>query len=223
MRWATLGAAILLLASAPRGAVALDLSTNPERSFFVGFDLGAGLDAGPEARRAEDGREAYSPAGLLFGFGGGFRFDEIVGVEAGLTQSRHAALEAWGGTAGYTLAHVALRLAIPTPSRQTIVFELGPAIGGFFFGVADGIEDNEVLAAGGDAGIALEHELSAAIVVVFQARYAPLWRRGMHLYLSESDTYESELVAKDEIDLSGPRVVHLVWMTVGFQFEWVIP
>jgi hypothetical protein len=223
MRWAAIAAAVLLATSAPRAVRALDLSENPERSFFFGFGLGAGLDLERDARRATDGREAFSVAGFLFGIGGGFRFNEIAGIEAGLSQCRHAALKEWGGAAGYTLGRVALRLAVPTPSRQTIVFKLGPTIGSFFYGAVDGLEENEALVVGGLGGIALEHELSAALVTVFDVGYMPLWRRGQHLYLSESGTPDSPVVQVDEIDFGEPRVVHVLWMSVGLQFEGVIP
>ena len=81
MRWAAIAAAVLLATSAPRAVQALDLSENPERSFFVGFGLGAGLDLERAARRSTDGREVTSIAGFLFGLGGGFRFNEIVGLD----------------------------------------------------------------------------------------------------------------------------------------------
>jgi len=222
MRLAVIAAAVLLATSAPHVARALDLSENPERSLFVGFGLGAGLDLDREARLSTDGREVTSMAGFLFGIGGGFRFNEIVGLETGLGQCRHAALEAWGGASEYTLGRVALRLAVPTASRQTIVFKLGPAIGAFFYGAVEGMEDNEAFAVGGLAGVTLEHELSAALVAVLDVAYMPMWRRGLHLYLSESRPYEDDpVVQMDEIDFGGSRVVHLLWMSVGLQFEWV--
>jgi hypothetical protein len=224
MRWAAIAAAILLATSAPRAARALDLSENPERSLFVGFGLGAGLDLERTARRSADGREVYSIAGFLFGLGGGFRFNEIVGLETGLGQCRHAALESWGGTSEYTIARLALRLAVPTASRQTLVFKLGPAIGGLFYGAVDGVEDNDAFTVGGYAGVTLEHELSAALVAVLDVAYMPMWRRGLHLYLSETRSGEDEAVRQvDEIDLGKSRVVHILWMSVGLQFEWVFP
>jgi len=224
MRWAAIAAAILLATSAPRVARALELSQNPERSLFVAFGLGAGLDLERAARRSTDGREVTSLAGFLFGLGGGFRFDEIVGLEIGLGQCRHAALEAWGGTSEYTIARLALRLAVPTASRQTLVFKIGPAIGALFYGAVDGIADNDALTVGGFAGVTLEHELSAALVAALDVAYMPMWRKGLHLYLSESGPHGDEAVRQvDEIDFGGSRVVHILWISVGLQFEWVFP
>jgi hypothetical protein len=224
MRWAAIWAAFFLATSAPCVARALDLSENPERSLFLGFGLGAGLDLDRGARLSTDGREVTSIAGFLFGVGGGFRFNEIVALETGMGQCRHAALESWGGTSEYTFARLALRLAVPTASRQTVVFKLGPAIGAFFYGAVDGLEDNEAFTVGGLAGVTLEHELSAALVATLDVAYMPIWRRGLHLYLSESRRQEEETIVQvDEIDLGGSRVVHVLWMSVGLQFEWVFP
>ena len=224
MRWAAIAAAVAQCAL-PSGAAALDLSRNPERSFLVGFSLGAGSDLGREARRSTDGRTVYGETGFLFGLHAAFRFNEVVGVSTGLGQCRHPALEDWGGAAGYTLGDVALRLAIPTPSRQTIVVEVGPAIGEFFYGSVNGAEDSGTLAVGGRGAVELEHELAPGFVAVAGVEYRPLWRRGMGaLYLTERDPYEeSDPVLVDIVDLGGARLVHLVWVRLALQFEWVIP
>lgn len=223
-KWAAVAAAAAISIAA-REASALDLSRNPEMSFYVGFRLGAGADAGREARRSPDGRELYGAAGFLFGLRGGFRFNEIVGASIGIAQSRHGALEDWGGAAGYTVGDLALRLAIPTPAAATVAFEVGPAVGDFFYGAVNGLEDNATLAAGGRAGLALEQELGPTVVAVFGVEYLALWRRRMGvLFLTEEDPYEeAEPILLDAVDLGGARVVHLLWAHVGLQFEWLIP
>ena len=212
-------------------ASALDLSENPERSAFFGVDLGAGLDMGTGARHPVDMRgenpEAYAISGFLFSIQGGYRFNEIVGLDTGWRQIRHNADEDWGGIASYSIWHIALRLAIPTPSRQTIVFELGPAIGGFHYGSVAGIEENDAFVLGGIGGVILEHELGLAVVGYIKVNYAPAYRFGQDdkLFLSEEWFDEEGTVYVDELDskdFTGGRLVHLLWMTVGIQFEWVL-
>jgi hypothetical protein len=51
----------------------------------------------------------------------------------------------------------------------------------------------------------------------------PLWRRGLRLALSESPAFDAPAVRVDEIEFDGPRVVHLMWVNAGLQFEWVLP
>jgi hypothetical protein len=225
MRWAAIAAAAVMLSAAPKAASALELSANPERSFYIGFALGIGFDVEKSAREGADGRTLYGASGFLFGLRGGFRFNENVGLSIGLTQSRHGALEAWGGDAGYTLGDLSLHVAVTTPAAATVVFEAGPAIGDFFYGTVNGLEDNGTLVVGGRAGIALEQELGPTVVAVFAVEYVPLWRRRMGvLYLSEEDPYEGgEPVLLDLVDLGGARAVHLIWVHVGLQFEWLIP
>jgi len=70
---------------------------------------------------------------------------------------------------------------------------------------------------------AMRRAAIAALVAVFDLGYMPVWRRGLHLYLSESGAHDSGIVQIDEIDFGDSRVVHLVWMNIGLQFEWVIP
>jgi hypothetical protein len=212
-------------------ASALDLSQNPERSVFFGVDLGAGLDMGKGARHPVDLRgespEAYAISGFLFSIQGGYRFNEIVGFDTGWRQIRHNADEGWGGIASYSIWHIALRLAIPTPSRQTIVFELGPAIGGFHYGAVAGKEENDAFVLGGLGGVILEHELGLAVVGYIKVNYVPAYRFGQDDRLlleeewfdAEGTRYVDELDSKDFTD---GRLVHLLWMTVGIQFEWVL-
>jgi hypothetical protein len=225
MRWAALAVAVTALLACPRVSGAVALSRSSEMSFFAGFELGAGFDLEQDARCTTGGRVIYTAPGFLFGLHGGFRFNEIVGLSIGLDQSRHAALEEWGGAAGYTLGNLALRLAVPTPSRQTIVFSVGTAFGSFFFGSVNGVEDNSTPVVGGRGGILLEHEIGAAVVVSLGVDYLPLWRRAMGtLYLSNHDSsQEMNTVWIDRVDLGGSRIVHLLWVRVGLQFEWVIP
>lgn len=212
-------------------AAALDLSENPERSVFFGVDLGAGLDMGKGARhpvdRSLESPEAYAISGFLFSIQGGYRFNEIVGLDTGWCQTRHKGDEDWGGIASYSIWHIALRLAIPTPSRQTVVFELGPAIGGFYYGSVAGIEDNSSLVLGGLGGVILEHELGMAVIGYIKVNYVSAYRFGQDdkLILSEEwidndgNVYVDELDSKD---FSDGRLVHMLWMAVGIQFEWVL-
>ncbi len=211
-------------------ADALDLSENPERSVFFGVDLGAGLDMGKGARHPVDMRgespEAYAISGFLFSIQGGYRFNEIIGFDTGWHQIRHNGDEDWGGIASYSIGHIAFRLAIPTPSRQTVVFELGPAIGGFYYGNVAGKEENDAFVFGGLGGVILEHELGLAVVGYIKFNYVPAYRFGQDkLFLSE-EWYDEEggshVERLDSKDFTDGRLVHLLWMTVGIQFEWVL-
>jgi hypothetical protein len=207
---------------------ALDLSENPERSLFFGFELGAGLDLDPEARRPAEllppggSPEAYALSGFAFGLFGGFRFNEVVGLQGGWNQSRHRAAGEWGA-AFYQLGHLALRLAWPTPTRQTPLVLLGPAIGSFSFGLATpGMEqDNTVLVVGGVAGLAVEHELGLGVVAVLGVTWAPLHRRGQALELYRYDEAGEE-VSLSRKDFGDGGLVHLLWIELGLQFEWLL-
>jgi hypothetical protein len=207
--------------------LALSFSENPERSFFVGIDLGAGLDLARDARTPYDplavgSPEAYAVSAFLFGIDVGGRFDEVFGLEVGWHQQRHDAEREWG-SAYYGLGHVALRLAVPTATRQTPVFLVGPAIGPFFYGTADPYmeEDNGTLVLGGLAGARIEHELVLGVVATFTAAYLPLWRFGMDGQLSlvehYSDGSSQEIGRKD---FTEGQLIHVLWLSLGIQFEW---
>jgi hypothetical protein len=223
-----LAAAALLAAPAAR---ALDLSENPERSLLIGVELGAGLDLDPGSRSPREllppggSPEAYDVAGLSFGLLVAFRFNEVVGIQAGWNQSRHRAGDDWGA-AYYQMGHLALRLAVPTPTRQTPVMLLGGAIGGFSFGLATpGMEeqDNTALAGGGLAGLVLEHELGGGVVATLGAFYLPLYRDGhggpLELYTYDDDGQELILSRKD---FGSGAMVHVLWILAGLQFEWLL-
>ena len=208
-------------------AWALDLSENPERSVLFGFRLGAALDLDDDARFATDRTgshaERYAVDGFLFGLYAGFRFNEIVGVEGGWHQSRHDGQEEWGDVAGYSLWHLAVRLAVPTPSRQTVVFDLGPSIGVFSYGSVSGIDDNQTLAVGGRGGVVLEHEFGLSMVGTLGVHYSAMFRRGAWYSLEAVSTDEdgtSSVTVEDSLDFSEDRLVHLLWIAVGIQFEW---
>jgi hypothetical protein len=216
--------------SAP-AASALDLSENPERSLIIGVELGAGLDLDPESRRPEEmltpggSPEAYDVAGFSFGLFAGFRFNEIIGVQGGWNQSRHRARGDWGA-AYYQFGHVALRLAIPTPTRQTPLLLLGGAIGGFSFGLATpGMEeqDNTVLAGGGLVGLAVEHELGTGVVATLGVTYLPLFRAGMgdDIELYTYDDQGRELILSRK-DFGDGAMVHVLQIEMGLQFEWLL-
>lgn len=223
----TVVAAALVLGAAG-DALALEFSENPERSFYVGIDLGAGLDLDTRTRSPDDPLsggtpEAYELAGFLFGLDVGGRFDEVFGLEVGWHQQRHDAAGKWG-SAYYGIGHVALRLAIPTETRQTPVFLVGPAIGPFFYGTATpGMEeDNGALVLGGMIGARLEHELTLGVVAYLNATYMPLWRFGMDGVL-QLDIYYAGDGEPDETfqkDFTEGGLVHLLWINVGIQFEW---
>ncbi|HUT79139.1 MAG TPA: hypothetical protein VM285_15685 [Polyangia bacterium] len=211
-------------------AVALDLSENPERSLLIGIELGAALDLDPGSRHPEErlppggSPEAYAISGFSFGLFAAFRFNEVFGVQGGWNQSRHRASGEWGA-AHYQLGHLALRLAVPTPTRQTPVLLLGPAIGSFSFGLSTpGMEqDNTALAVGGLAGLVLEHELGTNVVATLGVTYTPLFRFGqggiLELYLLDEDGTEEPLSRKDFGD---GGMVHLLWIELGLQFEWLL-
>ena len=214
----------------PGAARAYDLAENPERSLLVGFELGVGLDADGEARRPDDllaggAPEAYRLPGFQLGLFAGYRFNEHIGVEAGWHQSRHLAVDPWGA-AYYQVGHVALRVAVPTPTRLTPVILAGPAIGAFSFGVASPgmLEDNEALVVGGEVGAMVEHELGLGVVAALKVAYLPLYRRDMggrleltEVYYDGSDEIVETVAA---VDFGEGTVVHLVWISVGLQFEW---
>jgi hypothetical protein len=226
MRIALAVSALLLL---PVSARALDLSANPERSFFIGVGMGAHLDLEREARSPRDlageHPEAYSLGAFLFGIHGGYRFDELVALELGWQQARHDADPDWGGFALYQLGHVVLRLAVATPTRETIVFSLGPALGGFYYGAATpGMEeDNGAFVLGGLAGVTLEHEFTLGVVGAVRLAYLPLYRFGMgQLGLQETYLIEGSEVTElvDTKDFSDGRLLHVLWVTAAVQFEW---
>jgi hypothetical protein len=218
---------VLLVSIASGEALALSFAENPQRSFFVGIDLGAGLDLDRGARTPYDpmvqgSPEAYSLGGFLFGIDLGGRFDEVFGLEVGWHQQRHDAEPDWDASS-YGIGHVALRLAVPTQSRQTPVFLLGPAIGPFYYGTATAYEqeDNGTLVLGGMVGATLEHELVFGVVGTFGLTYMPLWRFGMdgQLVLVEhySDGSSDDIGSKD---FTEGRLIHLLWISLGIQFEW---
>jgi hypothetical protein len=202
---------------------------NPEKSLFFGFDLGAGLNPDKDVRSPLDYAgltpEAYSLGGFLFGIYGGFRFSEIIGIEAAWHEQRHDAHSEWGGVAYYQLAHVALRLAWPLPTRQTLVFRAAPAMGTFTYGDAlpGFFEDNSTLVVGGLMGLTLEHEFSLGVVGLFEISYLPLLRRGMGGVLKleyYEDYWDESPELVDTKDFSKNEFVQLVWISAGFQFEW---
>jgi hypothetical protein len=227
LRVAAVFAAIAILVVAGE-ARALNFSENPQRSFLVGIDLGAGLDLDPSSRSPRDplaggNPEAYSTGGFLIGVDIGGRFDEVFGLEAGWHHQNHDAAGEWG-TAYYGIGHVALRLAIPTPTRQTPVFVIGPALGPFYYGSADyGLEqDNGTLALGGMAGIKLEHELTFGVLAFLRVAYLPLWRFGMD-HVIQLDVYSPQSAVPDASyrkDFTQGGMVHLLWISAGIQFEW---
>ncbi|MCP4605207.1 MAG: hypothetical protein GY847_32605 [Proteobacteria bacterium] len=218
-----------------------EFSENPEKSFFIGFDLGAGLNPDRETRSPpdlwgeDDPAEAYSLGAFLFGVFGGYRFNEIIGIEAGWHELRHRAHEEWGSVSYFQMSHFALRLAWPLPSRQTPVLRMGPALGAFSYGSASygGYEDNSTFVLGGFIGLTLEHEFTLGIVGVLELAYLPLYRFGMDgvLELREiSYDYNNEIedlndnetdpYLLDIKDFENGRFVHLIWISAGFQFEW---
>ncbi len=224
-----------------------DYSENPERSFFIGFDLGAGLNPGVDMRSpadlyGEEGAfpEAYSLAAFLFGVSGGYRFNEIIALELGWHEQQHNAHEEWGGVAYYHVAHLAARLAIPNPTRLTPVFKVGPAfVGGFSYGAASygAFEENSTYIVGGFAGMTLEYELMLGVVGIFSVSYLPVYRFGMDGVLKLHYEYDEVREVVDEVgdthlttvqttelidekDFSKGDLVHLIWISAGFQFEW---
>jgi hypothetical protein len=219
-------AAVAVLA-AGGDALALNFSENPERSFYVGVDLGAGLDLDTGARSPYDPDvdgtpEAYEIAGFLFGIDIGGRFDEVFGLDVGWHQQRHDAAGEWG-SAYYGVGHVALRLAIPTMSRQTPVFLVGPAIGPFFYGTATpGMEeDNGALVFGGLVGARVEHELTLGVVAYLNASYLPLYRFGMDGPLVLTEHYpDGDSQKLGEKDFTEGSMLHILWINFGIQFEW---
>lgn len=217
---------------------------NPQKSFFFGFDLGAGLDLDKEARSPVDLQglrpEAYSLGAFLFGITGGFRFNEVIGFDVGWHEQRHDAHDEWGGVAYYQMAHAAFRLAWPLPTRQTLVLRIAPTIGTFTYGdVLPGFfEDNSTLVAGGLIGVTLEHEFSLGVVGLLQVSYFPLFRRGMGGVLRLCDDYDWDGCSDAELPVADPTTepetdvlidtkdfsksdfVHILWISAGFQFEW---
>lgn len=208
-------------------ALALNFSENPQRSFYVGVDLGAGLDLDSSSRSAYDSDvegspEAYELGGFLFGVDIGGRFDEVFGLDVGWHQQRHDAAADWG-SAAYGIGHVALRLAIPTETRQTPVFLLGPAIGPFFYGTASpGMEeDNGALVLGGLVGARIEHELTLGVVAYLNATYLPLYRFGMDGVLVLTEHYPDGSTAPiGHKDFTEGSMIHMLWINLGIQFEW---
>ena len=208
---------------------AQEFLANPQRSFFIGFDLGMAFDTNVKARSPSDywdrSKEAYSLGAFLFGVSGGFRFNEVFGVEVGWHDQQHDAHPEWGGLSYYQLAHIAGRFAWPLPSRQTPVLRIGPALGQFAYGAAsiDGEEDNRTFVLGGMAGLTVEHEFVLGIVGMIQAAYFPLYRFAMdeELFLVEEQYMgEQDGTILDSKDFSEGELVHLVWISLGIQFEW---
>lgn len=229
MKQTLVAAAFLSALLASCLASAQRFSSNPEKSFFIGFDLGVAFDPDDATRSPLDlwdrNVEAYSLGAFLFGISGGFRFNEVFGIEGGWHDQQHDAHPEWGGQAYFQVAHIAGRFAWPLPTRQTPVFRIGPAIGQFAYGEASpgSIEDNRTLVFGGMTGIVLEHEFVLGIVGLFEVTYLPLYRFGMGdpLYLQEYYyTDGGDIYVLDLKDFSKGQLVHLVWISIGVQFEW---
>jgi hypothetical protein len=209
---------------------ARDFSENPNRSLFVTIDLGAGLDLMREGRSPpnwyNETVEAYTQAAFLIGVDAGYRFNELIAIEAGWHDEQHKTHPEWGGRAHYMLGHVALRLAWPTKVRQTPVFFIGPAIGQFSYGSASygEVADNSTLVVGGMTALALEHELTLGMVATLKISYIPAARFGMDgvLVLEEVDysspDYQTQLIG--EKDFTKRQFVQILWITLGIQFEW---
>ena len=215
------------------GVQADNFSENPEKSFFIGFDLGAALNPSVDAAarspvdKAGNTPEAYSLGSFLFGFKGGYRFNEIVGIEGGWHEQQHRAHEEWGHFAYYQLGHVAARLAWPTPVQETPVLKLGMALGQFSYGNSSygEVEDNGSFVLGGFAGISLEHEFMLGVVGILDIVYLPMYRFGMSgvLELHELTYYPDgtrEDVFLDAKDFTEGELTHVLWFSAGFQFEW---
>lgn len=218
----------LLIASQ---SVAADFSENPKRSFFIGFDLGAALQPGRDARSPRDNwgktPEAVSLGAFLFGIYGGYRFNENIGLEAGWHEQQHDTHPEWGGAAYFRLFHAALRLAWPTGSRLTPLFRLGPALGGFTYGgiSSDFGDVNSTFIVGALAGLSFEYEFTLGVVGIFEVSYIPGYRYGMdHILVLEEHTpavdggYDIKIIS--EKDFSEGQGVNVVWLSAGFQFEW---
>ena len=207
-----------------------DFSENPNRSLFVTIDLGAGLDLMEEGRSPpnleQETPEAYSLGAFLIGVDAGYRFNEVIALEAGWHDEQHKTHPEWGGRAHYMLGHVAFRLAWPTKLRQTPVFFIGPAIGQFSYGSATlgEVADNSTLVVGGMAALALEHELTLGMVATLRVSYIPAARFGMDgvLVLEEVDysstDYQTQVLG--EKDFTKHQFVQILWITLGIQFEW---
>jgi hypothetical protein len=209
-------------------ASAEGFSSKPDRSLLVNVSLGAGFDLDKDGRSppniVDDRPEAYSLGAFAIGVSVGYRFNEIVGLEAGWHETQHRAHREWGGTARYSLGHVAFRLAWPLETRQTPVLKIGPVVGRFAYGSASlgGYEDNDTLTAGGIISAVLEHELVLGIVATLTASYLPLARFGMggELYLEEFSYESGESTILGSKDFTDDRMVHVIWLTAGIQFEW---
>ncbi|MCP4680270.1 MAG: hypothetical protein GY854_33215 [Deltaproteobacteria bacterium] len=208
-------------------------SDNPQKSFFIGFDLGAALNPSSDAAvrspvdKAGSTPEAYSLGAFLFGFKGGYRFNEIVGLEAGWHEQQHLAHEEWGHFSHYQLGHVAARLAWPTSVRATPVIKLGMALGQFSYGSASygEVEENGSFVLGGLAGVTLEYELMLGVVGILDIGYLPQYRFGMSDVLELHERYyygddSVEDVFLDTKDFTEGTLVHILWISAGFQFEW---
>ncbi len=217
--------AILCLATEAFGR---ETSPNPERSVFVNVDLGSALDLSREVRSPPnlfgDRVEAYSVASFLIGINVGYRFNEIFGIEGGWHNQQHNAHPEWGGRAHYILGHASLRLAWPLQTRQTPVLAIGPVLGQFSYGSSSYGEtaDNNTLVVGGEAALILEHELTLGMVMTLKLSYLPLARLGMDgiLVLEETDYTGDAPRVIGEKDFSETRLVHILWFTLGLQFEW---
>jgi len=214
-----------MLASSP--ATGEEPSGEAERSFLVGVDLGTAVDLDPSSRRAvETGgerREAYAPAAFDFGFFAGFRFARVLGMEVGWHQSRHRADDDRGGSAGYSVGHLALRLEVLTAWSMKFVFEAGAGAGTFFYGAAGGDVTPVV---GGIAGVCLEQELSDEIAGSLRIGYLPLYRWAMTLEQVEGSAPGEDGVNEVTVagkDFGPSALVHVLWVTVGVQYEWRLP
>ena len=222
---------ILMLTAVDSAAVQNDHKN--DHSLFLSIDFGANLDLQTKDRSPKDMKEhtpeSYGLPGFLIGLNAGYRFSEWVGLEAGFHEAQHQAEKAWGRHMRYTLGHLGVRLAIPLQTRQTPVMMLGAAVGRFAFGSATfgQTEDNGTLVVGPSIGLTLEHELTLGLVAVLNFSYSPLFRKGMNGILKlEEVTYDAEgapsVQVLDSKDFTKGTFVHLLWIRIGFQFEWSI-
>lgn len=202
------------------------------RSLFVRIDAGVGFDIQRADRSplnlAEIHLESYAVNAFVIGISAGFRVNEFIGIEGGFTEQRHAAHPEWGGSARYTLGTAALRTALPTSSRQTPFFKIGLTCGAFAYGSSSlGDNDNDTWVLGPAVGLGLEHEWTLGVTGVFQVGYTGLHRHGMDTILVlEEVTFSAEGNKSETIlgtkDFSDDAFVHLIWITIGIQFEWTI-
>jgi hypothetical protein len=216
---------------------------NPQTSLLIGIDFGAAFDLDLDARSPSDWQglntEAYSLSAFIFGIHGGYRFNEIFGIEGGWHDQTHQTHDGYNldgvhydldlGGASYQVGHLALRLAWPTSTRETPVLKVGHAMGAFAYARSSpgAIEDNNAaFVLGGIASLGVEHELVNGIVATLELAYLPLYRFGMEDELTiwmdydYDGFYDDEDVWIDTKDFTDGRLVHLMWVLLTIQFEW---